>query len=126
MLSPPQLLEHGLFVFRNKNLVPHVVKRDAYSMHAGCDPLVEASPRVCLYVQGLSVWSVINPARTLFDSAVNFKTRLPRPIPIPVRPFTKYFNHDHTRDEASQVGPNCHSLRSELGDREELEQKPVA
>ena len=67
-------LELGLFVFRNKNLVPHAVKRYGDSMQPGCDPLVKASPRQCLYVQGLSVRSVTNPARTLFDSAVNLKT----------------------------------------------------
>ncbi len=50
------------------------MKRDAYTMPTGCDPLVKASPWLCLYVQGLSVWSVINPARTLFDSALNLKT----------------------------------------------------
>jgi hypothetical protein len=44
-----------------------------HKIRAGCDPLVKESPRVCLYVQGFSVRSVTNPARTLFYT-------IPQPI----------------------------------------------
>src|SRR6266852_1684712 len=64
-------------------------------------------------------------------SCANF--HLPRAIPVSVRSFPEQVNHDHPRDEASNMRPESNSTRSLTGfsDRgssatQEIHHEPVA
>src|SRR5208337_737728 len=68
---------------------------------------MSASKRSCLLAQRRN--GVTDNRQLITES------RLPSPIPVSLRSFTEYVNHDHARDEASHMRPESNPARSLAG-----------